>query len=477
MPQVSVKLVDGVAVERRGSEIDSEQLVALLSSYAPAPEAQLVEVLGRATIHPAFGPITDEDVQGLVREAQTNRPDYSPPDFRLFLAIECPPGVDAEWLASALSQLEGIVGYAHVVRERSDPGVVGTNNPFFTDQGYLEQAPTGIDAQAAWAEGADGAGIRFVDLERGWLLEHHDLPQTIQLLNGVIVPTSRFHGCAVLGIVLAIDNTSGVVGIAPAADADVWSYATPTLATIGTNQFDFNSAAAIMGAAQNLSFGDILLIEVEAGGLPVEVDLADCAAISLATSKGIIVIEAAGNNAENLDNYADLIGTHPLNRSLGPPEFFDSGAIMVGACTSGLTPGLLRTRWQEADDLGSNYGSRIDCHAWGHMITTTGDPNNVQDLDGYTSSSTFYNPPGTFGFGGTSGASAIVAGVCVLVQQLCSILTPAGAPFGKFGPYEMRTLLQQHENCTDLDMNVPAQSSSEIACMPNLAAIIANEFS
>jgi Subtilase family len=476
VPQVSVKLVEGVAVERRGNEIDGGQLVAQLSSYAPSGAEQLFALLRGTTIRPAFGPIADEELQALVSEAQANKPGYSPPDFRLFLMIECPKGTDPAWIASELSRLEGAVEYAHVVGDRSDPTVVGTGNPFFADQGYLAPAPTGIDAEAAWTTGADGAGVRFIDLEKGWFLPHHDLPQTIQLLAGLNVSESHFHGCAVLGIVLAIDNGAGVVGIAPAADANVWSYASGVPPTIGPTIFTANSAAATTAAAQFLGFGDVLLLEVQTNGRPVETDLADLAAISLATSKGIIVVESAGNGAENLDNYTDVFGLHSLNRGLGPPNFFDSGAILVGACTSGLTPGLARTRWQQTVDFGSNYGSRIDCHAWGHMITTTGDPNLPQDPDGYTSSTSFYDPPGLFGFGGTSGAAGIVTGVCVLVQQLCAILTPVGAPFGRLGPYEMRALLQRLENGTDLDMNVPALNGSEIGCMPNLAAIIANEF-
>ena len=53
---------------------------------------------------------------------------------------------------------------------------------------------------------------------------------------------------------------------------------------------------------------------------------------------------------------------------------------------------------------------------------------------------------------------------------------PLGAPSGRMGPFEMRDLLRRLENGTDLDKNAPALSFREIGCLPNLAAIIANEF-
>jgi hypothetical protein len=68
-----------------------------------------------------------------------------------------------------------------------------------------------------WARGADGSNSRFVDLERGWLLTHNDLPRGVPLLAGLNRHGSLAHGCAVLGEVVGVDNTAGIVGMAPAA--------------------------------------------------------------------------------------------------------------------------------------------------------------------------------------------------------------------------------------------------------------------
>ncbi|PES05744.1 peptidase, partial [Bacillus anthracis] len=43
------------------------------------------------------------------------------------------------------------------------------NNPRFEKQGYLKEAPYGIDAMYAWSiNGGDGTGITFADMEYGW---------------------------------------------------------------------------------------------------------------------------------------------------------------------------------------------------------------------------------------------------------------------------------------------------------------------
>ena len=82
----------------------------------------------------------------------------------------------------------------------------------------------------------------------------------------------------------------------------------------------------------------------------------------------------------------------------------DSGAILVGAGAPG-------TEANARSKLGfSTYGSRVDVQGWGSGIVTTG------------YGSLFNNPAAdnrrdyTSSFGGTSGASPIVAGAAVNLQ-------------------------------------------------------------
>ncbi|MBK6643574.1 MAG: hypothetical protein IPG39_21250 [Bacteroidetes bacterium] len=48
------------------------------------------------------------------------------------------------------------------------------------------QHPWGIDARYAWTfTGGDGAGVSFIDMERGWTFDHEDLnAHGITLLHG-----------------------------------------------------------------------------------------------------------------------------------------------------------------------------------------------------------------------------------------------------------------------------------------------------
>jgi hypothetical protein len=102
----------------------------------------------------------------------------------------------------------------------------------------------------------------------------------------------------------------------------------------------------------------------------------------------------------------------------------------------------------------SNFGSRIDCYAWGEFVDTcSSDP---------LGSTTLYTP----GFNGTSAASAIVAGAALSVQGM------AEANLGyRFGPKQLRTLLSDPANGTV--SNNPA--ADRIGVMPDLGKIVTND--
>ena len=125
----------------------------------------------------------------------------------------------------------------------------------------------------------------------------------------------------------------------------------------------------------------------------------------------MIVVEAAGNGAENLD---DLLyntrpagfpasWTNPFNRANR-----DSGAIVVGAGapppgTHGRDHGPDRSRLDF-----SNWGALIDAQGWGREVTTTG----YGDLQGGGNEDEWY----TDRFSGTSSASPIVVGALGCAQ-------------------------------------------------------------
>jgi subtilisin family serine protease len=260
-------------------------------------------------------------------------------------------------------------------------------------QVYLAEAPAGINVPAAWIRGARGQGVRFADIEGGWNQKHEDIPgDRMEHVAGQKLQDRGWeaHGTAVVGVVASKDNGIGMVGIAP----DVERIYTASLARIGV-------APAIERAQAKLQAGDVLLIELHGVGprgrwLPMEFwdDIYDV--IRVATSRGVIVVEAAGNGGEDLD--------HPAYGGKFDRTTRDSGAIMVGAGAPARGSYVDRSRLDF-----SNYGKRVDVQGWGYLVATLdyGDLQNCGAADRkYTNT-----------FGGTSSASPVVAGAAILLQS------------------------------------------------------------
>ncbi|WP_315820770.1 S8 family serine peptidase [Paraflavitalea speifideaquila] len=207
----------------------------------------------------------------------------------------------------------------------------------------------------------EGAGIGFVDLEQGWITTHDDLNDASPTLifndnrHGVGTYIGD-HGTAVLGEVVGLDNGAGIVGIAPSV-----SYVNMVSHYEADTDTPLHVADAIIAAISKMNAGDVLLLEVQRNFLPTETDPADFDAIRLAVGNAIIVVEAAGNGGNDLDNWTNAAGQDLLDRT--NPNFTDSGAIMTGASLSVVPHNRANF---------SNFGSRIDCYAWGENIVTTG---------------------------------------------------------------------------------------------------------
>jgi hypothetical protein len=184
------------------------------------------------------------------------------------------------------------------------------------------------------------------------------------------------------------------------------------------------SAQAIKTAADMLGPGDVILLELhrpgprfnfqqradQRGYIAIEWWPDDFDAIRYAVARGVAVVEAAGNGAENLDDAIYQTPesgfpagwTNPLRRANR-----DSGAIVVGAGapppgTHGRDHGPDRSRLDF-----SNYGALIDAQGWGREVTTTG----YGDLQGGSEANWY-----TDQFSGTSSASPIVVGAVACLQ-------------------------------------------------------------
>ncbi|MFF3399779.1 S8 family peptidase [Streptomyces sp. NPDC002659] len=311
-------------------------------------------------------------------------------------------------------------------------------------QGYLRSAPEGVDAYWSWQRpGGSGQGVTVVDVEGAWQLGHEDLADR---LAGIVVGNPvqdvawRNHGTAVLGVIGGDRDEKGITGIAPQAVTAAASFQ-------GTG-----SAAAIHAAAERLSPGDILLVELhrpgprfdfeerddQRGYIALEWWPDDCAAIRWASEKGVLVVEAAGNGAESLDDA--LYERRPDEfpewwRNPFNPSNQSSGAILVGAGapppgTHGRDHGPDRSRLAF-----SNYGARIDAQGWGREVTTTGGFwDRAGDLQGGAEEIAWY----TDTFSGTSSASPVVVGALACLQGILR-----AAQLAAMSPEQARDVLRR----------------------------------
>lgn len=178
---------------------------------------------------------------------------------------------------------------------------VSTQTGNYTNlQGYLNPAPQGIDAKYAWTQtGGRGSGVHVIDVEFAWQETHEDFPDFFTNLgyNYSSSLSARNHGTPVLGIIGAVDNGFGTTGIS--SDAKI---GTSTVVHKISTEAYISYAQGIINAVNVLGVGDVLIIELQQNGKPIEYYSQNYDAIRLAISKGITVVAAAGNGGYNLDN-------------------------------------------------------------------------------------------------------------------------------------------------------------------------------
>lgn len=441
-PQVESAGPELVVVARRdaGLRVRATGLAAAPTADI-TPVEQILKEAG-ARMLPLFG-ITEERLLA-VASAPAPRTGVDVPDMSVYYRVDAPEERLND-LAATLASQDAIE--AAYVKPPAWPAVAPAaelnamvpsaaapplSTPDFTaHQGYLDSAPGGIDARFAWTQqGGEGAGVEIIDIEGAWRFTHEDLRQNH---GGVIGGTQttdlgwRNHGTAVVGEFGSDSNAFGTTGICSLANVRAISH------------FGITSSAAIVQAATAIGPGDIILIELHRSGplasgidqdgyIAIEWWPDDFDAILFATGRGVIVVEAAGNGAEDLDDPAyetpdpnfPATWQNPFNRANR-----DSGAVVVGA--GAPPPGTHGTAVWGPDrsrlDF-SNFGSMVDAQGWGREVTTTG----YGDLQGGVNEDEWY----TDTFSGTSSASPIVVGALGCLQGIADAngwprLTPPSA--------------------------------------------------
>ena len=389
------------------------QLIGAVTAQVAAVQNLIRQTGLFASLHRLFGGLTEAQLNAQ-REQAKRISGRVLADLNLYFVLPAPTKTVAAQLAARLNELP-IVEFADLAPVRYPPPAPASTTPDLSpEQSYKNAPPQGIGVlDPVKAPGSDGRGMSFVDVEYSWQQDHEDLkvPASRVIKSGT--PFDFFnntdHGTAVLGEIVGLKNAYGVTGIAPAAITK--------LSPAETKEGGYDPANAILLASNSLDPGDVIVIEqqypvcghttcdkdTQAGCGPLETIQAVHDVIANVTALNRIVVAAAGNGNVNLD---DAACNGAFDRSTK-----DSGAIIVGAGHS-----TERTRMDF-----SSYGTRVDVQGWGENVVTTGygDAFNPNIQRRYTRT-----------FGGTSGATPIVAGAVLAIQgrlKACNLplATPA----------------------------------------------------
>ncbi len=303
-----------------------------------------------------------------------------------------------------------------------------------TFQSYIGPNP-GVNMSYAWGLGLSGSGIRIRDVEYGFNINHEELSgKNVSVASGMTISTSAStsyteHGTAVFGVLFSDKGSYGVSGMVHGAQELVLF---PEWQETG-----YNRANAVTKSIENSGVGDVIIYEMQTGGnggnyVPAEFNSLIWTLTKAATDSGIIIVAAAGNGNQNLD---DTYYASYMSRG-------NSGAIIVGAGTPSTAHNKMSF---------STYGSRVDVQAWGGSVRTTG-------YGDYSQIGGDFNQNYT-NFSGTSSATPIVSACVVALQsyyysQASSYMTPS----------QMRQLL--------IDTGIAQGSGGHIGPIPNMQSAI-----
>lgn len=412
-----------------------------------------------------------ERLRELAEIARRRNPGYRWANFLNYFHLYAQSADRAERLACELREKWPQIELAYIDRATENANAPASVAQCLIGSGHIDPAEDGVDAAFAWQfTGGKGEGQFLVDVESGWAKNHVRLPSSrIPELAGRSAIGARDHGTAVLGIICSTHSSPGCHGIAPAIDeaglvSCVPNPNAPSLQPVvrpdnlQTERME-NVYDAISIGIEHLiqaknsagNAGGVLLLERQTeDGLPVEVLEGVRDLLALANANDITVIEAAGNAGIDLDTIQDANGAFPLVRV---SRASDSGAIMVGSAHRNVVNRIAAGTGQHSRFATSNFGSRLDCYAWGERVMSlTWTPGVSVPLPGILDQCET--------FGQTSAAAAIIAGVALVVQGI------AMAGGKSLGASRLRDILG------DPALGTASVPGDRIGVMPDLAKIL-----
>jgi subtilisin family serine protease len=258
-----------------------------------------------------------------------------------------------------------------------------TTDPLYSDAWHLDM----IDVEGAWKY-SKGSGIKIGIIDDGFDIDHEDLKDNIVVgydfdsRDSDPSPTNytQTHGTNCAGVILAVENNIGSVGVAPQSK----------LYPVKWNGAGVDTT---IEAFEWLKNQDVDVISNSWGTYAIA-DALDDEFKDLATTgrdgKGIVLVFASGNDSYNLDEIAD-------------GGYYD-GETLDDESESPWVIGVGATNPSDTLTYYSNYGTNIDIVAPAAAVTT--------DVTGiWGDNATEY----TDEFGGTSAAAPLVSGVVALI--------------------------------------------------------------
>lgn len=271
-----------------------------------------------------------------------------------------------------------------------------TTMNFEPNQSYIQSNP-GLNMQYAWNLGLNGQGIKLRDVEYGFNKNHEELASiNTTIAPGMTISSSASndfteHGTSVFGILFSHKGTYGISGL---------SYGSQELILYPEwQQVGYNRINAVTLSIANSTAGDLIVYEMQTNGVGpgttnfvcAEYDQVVWDLTKAATDSGIVIVAAAGNGNQNLDNFAY---SSYMNRG-------NSGAIIVGGGTATTSHNRI---------FYSTFGSRVDVQAWAEDVRTIG------RIGSFTLINNDFNQSYT-NFSGTSSATALVSACASVLQS------------------------------------------------------------
>jgi hypothetical protein len=344
------------------------------------------------------------------------------------------------FLLEALKQLPDVIyAYQDNVSPILPPNdIAPATSNYEANQGYLESNP-GLNIRYAWDLGYTGQNTHIKDVEYGLNFNHEELnDQNASVdpnytINSSASEAYTEHGTAVCGIMYSDKGAYGISGIAHGAESLI-------LYPEWTEESDYNRTLAVSNAINASVIGDIIVYEMQTPGQNDQFVCAEYSQViwdltKAATDAGIIVVAAAGNGGEDLDD--------PFYNDYNARG--DSGAIIVGAGSANTQHNKLSF---------STYGNRVNVQGWGESVWSTGKYGG-SILVGNDFNQSYYAS-----FNGTSSATATIGGFASVLQSYY---------FDQSGSYLSSTDMRQ----IMINTGIPQGTGGQIGPLPNMTTAMA----